>query len=92
MLQWRVTRGRIMELLCEYDGIHYLITISAEVNGQYSAQWKCSQCNHSVQSTACCASEAEAIGRAEVDAYLEHHLQVHAITNRGIHARRRAKA
>ena len=81
-----------MELLCDYDGIHYLIAISAEVDGRYWAQWMCSQCKHSVQSTACCASEAEALGRAEVDAYLEHHLPVHAITKRGIHARRRAKA
>ena len=81
-----------MELLCDYDGIHYLITISAEVDGRYLVQWKCSKCNHSAESAACCASEAEALGRARSDAYLEHHLPVHAITKRGIHARRRAKA
>ena len=81
-----------MELLCDCDGIQYIITISCEVDGRYSAQWKCSKCNQKVQSIHCYASESEALGRAKVDAYMEHHVPVHAVNKRGIHARRRDRA
>lgn len=77
-----------MKLLRDSDGIHYTIEIITEVDAQYSVKWICQKCNKTFKSDVRFASEAEAIGRAQSEVYLDHHIPVHAINKRGIHARR----
>ena len=81
-----------MKVLSDCDGIHYTITITTEVDDQYSVRWICPKCDKTFTSEVRFATEAEALGRAKADVYLDHHIPVHAITKRGIHARRRARS